>query len=210
MTLPLLIRDRLTNWVVVVFGFASTMILYQFTNRMHFFEPQYLHFDFVDKFMPFWPWTIWIYFTEYIIFVFAFFSLKSAELRTRYFYAYMTILLVSVATFVLFPVTYPRADFPTYSANLNERAVEFMRIYMDSPANCLPSLHVSTSLISALPFLRESRWKSIFFITWASAISISTMTTKQHYFIDVWTSALLTVACYWFFSYKVKLSGSVK
>ena len=208
MTLPLLIRDRLTKWLYLVLGTAGTIILYSFTNRVHFFEPQYLPFDAVDKIMPFLPWTIWIYLTEFIIFICAYFSIRSKELQTKYFYAYMTLLVISCIVFVFYPVTFPRADYPTYSANIHEKGMEFLRTYMDSPANCLPSLHVSTSLISALAFWRESRWKTWLYMIWAIAISITTMTTKQHYFIDVWTAAILTVAVFWFFTYRVKIVGS--
>ncbi|RZA05280.1 MAG: phosphatase PAP2 family protein [Proteobacteria bacterium] len=208
MKLPLLIRDRLTKWMYFVLGTAATIIIYSFTNRVHYFEPRYLQFDAIDRMMPFWPWTIWIYLTEFIIFICAYFALRSKELQSRYFYAYMTLLVLSAIVFVLYPVTFPRADYPTYSANFNEKGMEFLRTYMDSPANCLPSLHVSTSLISALAFWKESRWKAWVFMIWAIAISITTMTTKQHYFIDVWTATILTFVVFWFFTYKVKIVGS--
>jgi membrane-associated phospholipid phosphatase len=78
---------------------------------------------------------------------------------------------------------------------------------MDAPANCLPSLHVSSCFISSLCFWSESRKKAIALSLWSVVVSISTMTTKQHYFIDVWTAALLTAAAYWFFFFRVELAG---
>src|SRR6185436_14225959 len=51
----------------------------------------------------------------------------------------------------------------------------------DVPENCFPSLHVSLAIIAAAYWPR-ARWIGI---AWAIAIAVSTMTTKQHYFVDV-------------------------
>jgi hypothetical protein len=207
-TLPNLIQDRKSKWLYFFTGGAATLILYQITNRFHLFEPQLLPFDIVDDVMPFWPWTVWIYFTEYLFFLVAYFGLRRHESVTRYFYAYMAILLISIVVFILYPVTFPRADYPVAGETISERAMIFLRTYMDNPANCLPSLHVSSCYISALCFWKENRTKSLWFLLWSTAVAFSTMTTKQHYFIDVWTAIILTGICYWFFFYKVSLSGS--
>ena len=45
--------------------------------------------------------------------------MKDLRLVTRYYYAYMTILLVSVIVFALFPVTFPRADYPAVGDSLH-------------------------------------------------------------------------------------------
>ena len=205
MTLPHLIHDRKTTWIYFFIGGAATLLLYQWTNRYYILQPKLLKFDAVDSAMPFLPWTVWIYFTEYVFFLVAYFGLKSYEMRTRYFLAYMAILLVSVVVFMIFPVTFPRADYPVTGNSISDHALIFLRTYMDSPANCLPSLHVSSCYISALCFWRESKVKTWVYVLWSSAVAISTMTAKQHYFIDVWTALLLTVFSFWVFFYFVEL-----
>jgi membrane-associated phospholipid phosphatase len=206
-TLPLLVKDRATKWIFFLVGGAATLFLYPLTNRHLFIEPQLLRFDAVDQIMPFWTWTIWLYVTEYIIFLCAYFGLRTKEDVTRYWYAYMAILLFSLVVFVVFPVTFPRYDYPITGNGISDHALDFLRTYMDSPANCLPSLHVSSCFISAFCFWQESRRKSIFYMVWSALVAVSTMTTKQHYFIDVWTAFLLTMVAYWFFFYRVKISG---
>lgn len=207
MKMPWLVRDRKSRWAHLFVGGAATLILYQLTNRVHLFPPRLLPFTRVDSFMPFWPWTVWIYFTEYAFFVYAYFFMKDLRLVTRYYYAYMTILLVSETVFVFFPVTFPRADFPAVGDSIHVAAMNFLRTYMDAPANCLPSLHVSSCFISSLCFWQESKPKAVFLCLWSSFVAIATMTTKQHYFVDVWTALLLTAVCYWFFFYKTELDG---
>ncbi len=205
MKFPLLIHNLFTKWLFLFIGGASTLILYQWTNRVHFTEPELLRFGIVDGWMPFTPWTVWIYFTEYLFFLLAYFGLKNYENVTRYFYSYMAILLFSILVFILYPVTFPRGDYPVAGLTLSEQALTFLRTYMDNPANCLPSLHVSSCYISSLCFWRESRTKAILLTIWSTFVAVSTMTTKQHYFVDVWTAILLTAVVYWFFFYKVDL-----
>jgi hypothetical protein len=186
---PCLIRDKRTRWI-------------------HLTEPRLLEFGAVDNVMPFWPWTVWIYFTEYAFFVYAYFWLNDLRLVTRYYYAYMAILLFSITVFLLFPVTFPRDSYPAIGDSISVSALNFLRMYMDAPANCLPSLHVSSCFISSLCFWQESRWRAVLLSLQSCLVAISTMTTKQHYFVDVWTAMILTGVCYWFFFYKVELSGA--
>jgi membrane-associated phospholipid phosphatase len=207
MKMPWLVRDRKSRWAHLFVGGAATLVLYQLTNRLHIFEPRLLPFTPVDAVMPFWPWTVWIYFTEYAFFVYAYFFMKDLRLVTRYYYAYMTILLISEAAFVFFPVTFPRADFPAVGDSINIAAMNFLRTYMDQPANCLPSLHVSSCYISSLCFWQESKMKSVLLCIWSTFVAVSTMTTKQHYLVDVISAMMLTSACYWFFFYRAELDG---
>ena len=208
MKLPHLVKDKKSLWGLFFLGGAATLIPYQIINRTHLFEPKLLPFDIVDHAMPFWSWTVWIYITEYLFFIVAYFGLKNRENVTRYFYSYMAILVVSLVVFVLYPVTFPRADYPVLGDSLSDKALTFLRTYMDEPNNCLPSLHVSSCFISSLCFWPESRWKAIALSLWSCLVAVATMTTKQHYFIDVWTAALLTAAAFYFFFFYVKLTGT--
>ncbi len=211
MKMSWLVRDSKSRWAHLFIGGAATLMLYQLTNRAHLFTPRILPFSRVDSAMPFWPWSVWIYFTEYAFFVYAYFFMKDLRLVTRYYYAYMTILFVSVTVFMLFPVTFPRSDFPAVGDSISIGAMNFLRNYMDAPSNCLPSLHVSSCYISSLCFWQESRMKAVALCLWSTFVAIATMTTKQHYFVDVWSAILLTGFCYWFFFYKAELvTGSGK
>jgi membrane-associated phospholipid phosphatase len=68
--------------------------------------------------------------------------------------------------------------------------------FFDSPANCLPSLHVANSFLATLHWFRRSSGKFWFYIFWTLIICASTLTTKQHYFYDVVGGLLVAVAWY--------------
>lgn len=208
MILPWVVRDSRSRWIHLVIGCVATLLLYRLSNRTHFYEPQLLPFTKVDAAMPFMPWTVWIYFTEYLFFVYAYFFMKDLKLVTRYYFSYMAILFFSVTIFLLYPITFPRADYPAVGDSLSVIALNFLRNNLDTPTNCLPSLHVSSCFISSLCFWQENKAKSIFLCFWSCLVAIATMTTKQHYFVDVWTAILLVGITYWFFFYKVELAGS--
>lgn len=205
MILPQLVHDTGSAFVCLVVGTFFTVSLYQFTNRIHRVEPKLLPFDMVDRTMPFWPKTVWIYFTEYVIFFACYFLLESWLDLARYFYSYMTILFISCIVFWIYPVTFPREKYHLrdYPDNLSKRALSFLRDKMDTPANCLPSLHVSSCFVSAFAFWYQSKILFSIFFVWSVLVGISTMTTKQHYFIDVWTAFLLTVLVFWFYYFQV-------
>jgi membrane-associated phospholipid phosphatase len=69
----------------------------------------------------------------------------------------------------------------------------------DTAANCCPSLHVSSVFLSVFIFLDDQRSKFPFFFVWGSLIAASTMTTKQHYMVDVLTGFLMALGTYWIF-----------
>ncbi len=208
--LPNLVSCRKSKWIYFFIGGAASLLLYQATNRIHLREPALLPFDGVDNIMPFWTWTVWVYFTEYIIFICAYFGLRKRENVTKYFYAYMSILILSVIIFVLYPVAFPRENYPIVGTSISDYAMIFLRTHMDGPANCLPSLHVSRCYISSLCFWGESKRKSMLYFAWSTLVAISTLTTKQHYFVDVWTAIIITFFFYWVFFHYARLDGSDK
>ena len=62
----------------------------------------------------------------------------------------------------------------------------------DVPANCLPSLHVALAMICLQAIGRgRSRLQQVFLISWGLAITLSTLLTGQHVFLDVVAGATL-------------------
>jgi membrane-associated phospholipid phosphatase len=62
---------------------------------------------------------------------------------------------------------------------------------LDQSKNAFPSLHVAISLVCAVlvdcqnPSVRAWSWKRMSIVAWASFVTISTMTTRQHRLLDV-------------------------
>ena len=208
MILTHLVQTKTSRYLYFAVGLLSTLILYRSSNRIQFITPEYLPMQDLDLMMPFLPWTVWVYFTEYIIFLFPVFGLRSGLNVTKYFYSYMFILTFSVLVFFAYPTVFPRENYPLdlYPDGFTKTFFTFLRVYMDAPTNCLPSLHVSSCYISAFAFWREN--KKVFYLltAWSTLVAISTMTTKQHYFVDIWTALLLTTIAYFIFFNKVSYS----
>jgi membrane-associated phospholipid phosphatase len=205
MRLPILVNSLKSSIAWFLVGGIATIVLYQVTNRIHLFQPKMLEMEPIDAFFPLLPWTIWIYFTEYLIFVCTWVLLNNNEERMRYWYSYMAILFFSILVFIFYPTNFPRHEHPLtgFGDNISVHVFQYFRDHMDTPANCLPSLHVSSCFISAFAFWRGSKTKFWIFLAWSFAVAVSTLTTKQHYFIDVWTAVLLTFVSFYVFNYWV-------
>jgi hypothetical protein len=161
--------------------------LYLLTNHVHLFEPRTLPLTWVDRDVPLVPWTIWIYVSEYVYFILIYVLCADPLNLNRYFYSFGALQILSYFFFVLWPTTYPRGDHPL-PADLDGATrwmFELLRA-ADSPANCCPSLHVSSVYLCSWLYLEEhkGRYFWVFFI-WGTAIAATTLTTKQHYLADV-------------------------
>ncbi|MBI2711677.1 MAG: phosphatase PAP2 family protein [Bdellovibrio sp.] len=183
---------------VVLFVLAA--LLYLPSNHIHFFEPRLLPFWWIDRAVPFIPETVWIYTSEYYFFIVVYLTCKDIVNLNKYFYSFLVLQAVCVLMFWVWPTTYPRDIFPLPSDldPLTHFIFSSLRA-ADTPANCCPSLHVSSVYLSSFIFLDDQRKKFPFFFLWATAIAVTTLTTKQHYLVDVIAGLLMALLSYWVF-----------
>jgi membrane-associated phospholipid phosphatase len=205
-------KTFLGNWALPIFVtrqnkypmglmlFLIASAFYMHSNHFHWVEPQLLTMSRIDTQIPFIPTTVWLYLSEYLLFVVVYVTCKDMVNLNKYFYSYFALQSVSVLIFYLWPTTYPRDLFPL------PKDIDAVTYYIfngmrmtDSPANCCPSLHVSSVYISVFIFLDDQKGKFPFFFLWGTAIAISTLTTKQHYLIDVVMGFFMAVITYWIF-----------
>jgi membrane-associated phospholipid phosphatase len=175
-------------------------VMYLTSNHVHLFEPQYLPMSRLDHAIPFIPQTIWIYTSDLVLFFAAYILCTRIETANKYLWAFFALQTVSVAIFWLWPTTYPREFFPL-PADL-DAASHYIFSHLrltDSPANCLPSLHVSSCYLAAYAQKGESPKRFWIFFVWATLVSISTLTTKQHYIADVIFGFIFGYGAYWVF-----------
>jgi membrane-associated phospholipid phosphatase len=195
-SLPLfLTRPRKYAAGVALFGYA--IVLYLLSNHYPLFPPQMLVRTPLDVAVPFLPNTVWLYMSEWLFFTAIYVVSEDMDNLNKYIYSFFTLPTVSCLIFWAFPTTYPRELFPL-PADLNSLtyfAFNHLR-HTDTPANCCPSLHVSGVYLSALIYLDEQRKYFPVFLLWATASAFSTLTTKQHYFIDVVCGFLLAIVIY--------------
>jgi len=198
-TLPIFLTKSNKHLVGIVwFSFAA--LLYITSNHFKIFEPFLLKMSFFDQIIPFIPETVWIYVTEYFLFISVYLFTKDLDNTNKYLYSFMGLQTFSVLIFWIFPTTFPRHLYPL-SENLDPLTYFlFTQLRaLDNPSNCLPSLHISSCYLSAFVFLDEQKEKFIFYFLWASLIGLSTLTTKQHYIIDVVAGFACAVLFYWIF-----------
>lgn len=183
---------------VVLFLLAVT--LYLCSNHFHFFPPRLLPLSWVDTVVPFLPGSVWLYISDYLFFAAVYITCKDMMNLNKYFYSFLFLQVISVVIFWSWPTTYPRDLFPLPNDldPITYFAFNTLRV-ADTPANCCPSLHVSGVYLSAFIFLDDQRKKFPFFFVWGTAIAVSTLTTKQHYLVDVVTGFLMALTTYWIF-----------
>lgn len=201
-TLPLFLTQE-TKYFYGVILFLTAAFLYLASNHFHLSEPQLLHMTWIDRSTPFIPQTVWIYVGEYILFVSVYITCRDMVNLNKYFYSFLAMQTLSVAIFWIWPTTYPRDGFPLPSTLDPVTYYLFSSLRAsDTPANCCPSLHVSSVYLSSFIFLDEQREKFWFFFVWATAIAVSTLTTKQHYVIDVIAGLFSAFIFYWVFHHR--------
>ena len=158
-------------------------LLYIVPNRWQAVPPEYLTLSSIDNAVPFWPASGLVYISIYFFLTATFVALRDFAVVSRFVYACLFAQVIAAVCFVVWPIVYPRELYlaPTAS-RLDAEILELVRS-MDTPANCLPSLHVSTAVLCAVALRadRDTRLGALI----ALPLALSTLTFKQHYFVDV-------------------------
>jgi membrane-associated phospholipid phosphatase len=197
--LPLFLTHQ-NKYTIGFLVFLSCGLLYLSSNHFHLRQPRYLPLAWVDENTPFIPVTVWVYFSEYVYFPLIYVRCRDIVNANKFLYSYFALWVVSCVIFWVFPTTYPRDLFPLPESldTVTHAAFTGLRL-ADTPANCAPSLHVSSVYLASFIFLDEQREKFVPYLLWATAIAAATLTTKQHYFVDIVTGFLMAVMMYGIF-----------
>lgn len=152
----------------------------------------------IDDLFPFLPWTIFIYFGCFLLWTanYILASRESREDSDRFFLADFLTKLLCLAVFVLVPTTMER---PAVTGNdIFSQMIRFL-YRLDPPTSLFPSIHCINSWLCWIVVRRSRRiprfykWFSFLF---AVAVCISTLTVRQHVFVDTVAGVLLAEVCY--------------
>jgi membrane-associated phospholipid phosphatase len=163
------------------------------------FVPVQLPMTALDKAIPFWPDSGLVYAAMFLFLLGTFIFLDRLTRVSQFLYACLFCQTVGMICFVFWPTTFPRELYPLAPSTdaLGTALATYFRA-TDTPANCLPSLHVCT-VVLCVGALRGGR----LFIPGILAgvpLALSTLTFKQHYVADVVAGlALGLLACFLFF-----------
>lgn len=181
------------KWRSVGLHYLAFCALYMFTNQVHWREPFFLPLSALDRMVPVVPWTVWVYHSQFAFLFTCFLLMKSPGTVRRTLKAMSIASCVAFTIFMIYPTTYPRpAELIGGISGIH--GAGFRLLYgMDSPANCFPSLHVALAAIAALGVAEDRPTMGRGAVLWASFIMASTLTTKQHYAIDIPAGLVIAV-----------------
>lgn len=184
--------DAKRKWLTFALGYVGFCALYIFTGRVHLLEPAPLPRWAIDRLIPFIGWTVWIYHTQFFFLLFGVWAIRQTANISRTLYAMAMASALSFAVFLVYPMTLPR----TAMASDAVTAQAFAWLYAIDPAtNCFPSLHVALAALTALGVASQSKRLGAAAIMWAALLGLSTLTTRQHYFVDVIGGLCVAVIC---------------
>lgn len=152
----------------------------------------------LDDAIPLVPACMWLYVWVYTAMVYPCFVVRCPFLFRRAVLGYAVVVVVSLLTWLAFPVTSNglRADvasidistFPGWGLKVNYT--------LDPPFNCFPSLHMSIATLAALSAGRARALWGLVAVPPALGIAVAIVTVKQHWILDGVAGALLGAAAY--------------
>ncbi len=159
----------------------------------------YMGFAWEEK-IPVVPWTVIIYFGCYIFWIFNYILSCKYDEKKAYMFVCTDIFakIVCFFCFVFLPATIQRPEITDPS--IWGRAMRWL-YKMDQPSALFPSIHCLVSWICFIGVRKQKkinlRYK-VFTCLFALAVCVSTLTTKQHVFVDVVAGIGLAEFSNWF------------
>tara|TARA_R110002020_G_scaffold66563_17_gene175006 strand:- start:184 stop:813 length:630 start_codon:yes stop_codon:yes gene_type:complete len=173
-----------TKYMVLlgIFSLATYFIVQQLVTHQYDFLTEF------DESIPFIPWTVWIYHSIIPVMVGTMFLLvRTRRLFFTVFWACVATTIIINIFYILFPSFYPRPDVVVNSLTDELVALSYE---IDNSSNTFPSGHVAFAWLMfwGAWFSRKARetlgLKKLYLL-WALGLSLSTLTLKMHYVIDV-------------------------
>lgn len=196
MRAPYDLGKRFGMWVVSGFTILSG---YGLAKLEPFRAAVELPLTSIDRAIPLIPETIWLYGSGTFMCLVAWLCVPDGRTARRFYFTLMMSAILCWLVFLSYPTTYPRHLWPL-PAGSSLTLAEFADLRAsDSPSNCFPSQHVALAWSLALCWIdwTRRRWVKIFIVLWAIGVSVTTLTTKQHYLADIPSGFLAAVVSWW-------------
>ena len=180
-------RDDLTALVTnTKVGLITVLVAfppYAIVNHFFYDRPAVSLMLPIDHWLAFDHRWILVYAWVYVFLFLPVFIVKDTQSFRFVAKAFIIVNFTSVAIFILMPAKYPRPPVVTQEEFLWWGTA--LNYLLDKPVNCFPSLHVGNAFIaSMIAFHYRPR---VGVIAWLLAllISVSTLTMKQHFAVDI-------------------------
>jgi len=132
----------------------------------------------------------WYIFYSFLFFSYFYFAFVHREYRNALVLAYVLVNVVAYVIYLIFPVLGP----DRLVSGTDFFSLQIQSLYAtDVQVNCFPSLHGSTSLLTAFALWRAK--KEYGYVAWpvAIAIMISTLFVRQHWIVDQIAATVVTL-----------------
>lgn len=187
-------------WIPVVLALVINTIAY---NGSRIFTTDWFHYDLsnrLDDFIPFMPWTVSIYLGCYAFWIVNYMigCRQEREKAFRFMSADFFSKIVCLLCFLVIPTTNTRGVIVGDSIWDGLMRTLYR---MDAADNLFPSIHCLVSCFCVIAVRKNPkvpRWYKVVSFILAACICISTVTTKQHVFIDIVAGAALAEGSYLF------------
>jgi membrane-associated phospholipid phosphatase len=189
--LPLV--DRRLRVPAIVGGGLLLAVLFALPARVHLGQPTILDRSVVDDAIPFLDWTIWVYVSYYPFLTLAIWLPHNDKLRSDAVYALLLAGAIGLIIFTLWPTSIAR-EAPSLAGATG--FVWRLLFSVDTMVNALPSMHVADTCLAAVALGSRNRIWRVIAPAWATLIVLSTLTTKQHYAIDIPGGFALAAICF--------------
>ncbi|KPA17456.1 Phosphatidic acid phosphatase type 2/haloperoxidase [Candidatus Magnetomorum sp. HK-1] len=186
--LPVITKKN--RFLSLMLGFTTIGVLY-FGVRSIDLRTPWLRFP--NTSIPFLPNSIFLYLSLFPFMIMSIWSAENDWKRSRTFYAMLLATIIACGFFALLPI---------YAIRMNVSMIGgivgwlWRMLYStDTATNLFPSLHAAFAYLSASDLHEKEGCWSWLAPLWATAILISTLTTRQHNIADLAGGLLLGISC---------------
>ncbi len=176
-----------------IFNLGTYFLIQQYVaNEYSFMTP-------IDQAIPFMDWTVWLYHTLIPGIVLTMFLLvKSRRVFFNVFWAAIMGTIIIHICYIMFPSFYPRPEI--VGSGVTHFLVD-LSYKIDNSSNTFPSGHVTFAWLMFWGSMNSKvaggvlGLRRLYFL-WALGISLSTLTLKMHYVVDVIGGIAVAASCF--------------
>ncbi|EPR3505893.1 phosphatase PAP2 family protein [Serratia marcescens] len=186
-------KNTLFRLGYMLLGWGTVGVVYSLTDRLQG-AGTLLPLSALDRAIPFNPAAIWLYLSFFLI-VPAGYLLAPLQRIKWLTLAMQLTALGAGAVYLLWPTTmaYPQNEGVGISAQLLAALTQ-----VDSPQNCLPSLHMALTVLAVWALSDgERKVRTALWMLWGVAIAFSILQLRRHLFVDLAGGALLALFAGW-------------
>jgi protein-tyrosine phosphatase/membrane-associated phospholipid phosphatase len=143
--------------------------------------------------IPFVPWLMLPYMSIDAFYATSLFLFRKKSMLDRHALRLLLATVISLIGFLLYPLQF---SFAVPKAEGFNGMLQAVLLGFDKPYNQAPSLHISLLMVLWVLYAKKltGLWR-LALHGWFSAIAVSVLLVYQHHFVDIWTGAIVGVAC---------------